>query len=367
MPLPAYMYDKDGDGTVTILDAQAMLADENENDLGWTADEGEGKAWLETQQTFLDTLDQNTNPFESTPPPQDKNSIEQLLMDEYGLSAEKAAEYAQYMTPYDPMQEAFRQEDLAFSMQDLAQDQRGSILEGLAAGEQSAFAGRGLQSGIAQRQTERAISESQKQYERGAAKERFGFQEDIFDMRDEWDITDEFEKLNTVGIIDPGEYQSLLKQTSVIEDGVSASDVGLDTEDTQALMAGQAENTLSPEAQEYYQPKREEFIEQTGYTQGGNVDFNKFPINKHFKESGGRYGTVQQGFGAGDFGYPQTQKVLEPNWESYPGEKIDFNSAIFTSNLGNNPGAKALKRQANYGRADFSWVGDESGGWSRTS
>ena len=192
MPLPAYMYDKDGDGTITILDAHAMLNDDNENDLGWTGDSGEGMAWLNRQQTYLDTLDQNTNPFESTPPPKDRNSLVDLMVNEYGISQSDAAEWSSLMDPYDPMQEAFRQEDLAFSMQDLAQDQRGSILEGLAAGEQSAFAGRGLQSGIAQRQTERAISESQKQYERGAAKERFGFQEDIFDLRDEWDITDEF-------------------------------------------------------------------------------------------------------------------------------------------------------------------------------
>ena len=367
MPLPAYMYDKDGDGTVTILDAQAMLADENENDLGWTADEGEGKAWLETQQTFLDTLDQNTNPFESTPPPQDKNSIEQLLMDEYGLSAEKAAEYAQYMDPYDPMQEAFRQQDLAFSMQDLAQDQRGSILEGLAAGEQSAFAGRGLRSGIAQRQTERAISEAQKQYERGAAQERFGFQEDIFDMRDEWDITDQFEKLESAGIIDSSEYQSLLKQSSVIEGGVSASDVGLTAQDQQALMTGQEPTSESSQAfQEYYNEDRADFITEENYTQGGGIDWNKIGINEFFDEStyaqDHRFKNPER---AGK-GYPQVGRVHKPKWPSYPGEKIDFNAAIFTSSLAN-PGIEAQQRQANYGRADFSWVGDGSGGWTKTS
>ena len=281
MPLPAYMYDKDGDGTITILDAQAMLADENENDLDWTADEGEGKAWLETQQTFLNTLDQNTNPFESTPPPQDSNSLVNLMVSDYGISESDAQEWANMMDPYDPMQEAFRQEDLAFSMQDLAQDQRGSILEGLAAGEQSAFAGRGLQSGIAQRQTERAISESQRQYERGAAKERFGFQEDIFDLRDEWDITDEFEKLNASGVISDEKYQSLLKSAQIHESGIDPSNVGLDDSDIESLQQG-----ASDAPAEFQDPSgnRQKFWEGIGQQSGAGLDITEHNQGSLFVE-----------------------------------------------------------------------------------
>ena len=378
MPLPAYMYDKDGDGTITILDAHAMLNDDNENDLGWTGDSGEGMAWLNRQQTYLDTLDQNTNPFESTPPPKDRNSLVDLMVNEYGISQSDAEEWSSLMDPYDPMQEAFRQEDLAFSMQDLAQDQRGSILEGLAAGEQSAFAGRGLQSGIAQRQTERAISESQKQYERGAAKERFGFQEDIFDLRDEWDITDEFEKLNASGVISDEKYQALLKSAQFEEAGYDPSSVaGLNDDAIQGLQTGNDEDVPPHIQAQYGDQNRTDFWQGIGQQSGGGIDITAHKQGDLFKEGGSPAGgSIARGgghrYGSKGEGYPQPQGVIEPNWKSFPGEVVSFTATSFNPRIKKSGTSRksmeaAEGRDRNYSQYNYEFRGTEGGNWQKLS
>ena len=82
-------------------------------------------------------------------------------------------------------------------------------------------------------------------------------------------------------------------------------------------------------------------------------------------KGGHRYGRKGQG-------YPQPQGVIEPNWESFPGEVVSFTATSYNPNI-KKAGTSRDSREAaegrnrNYSPYEYEFKGIQGGNWQKLS
>ena len=140
--------------------------------------------------------------------PEDRQEVGDYLTNTLGLDSDLVSKIQGNINLYDPTKEQQLQTQYGFDVGALGQQQRGSILEGMAGTGQQAFAGRGLVSGKRRANYRQGITEAQRQFETGLAQKQFGFAQDIDDARKDYDFVGELNKLKEMGQLTDAEFQS---------------------------------------------------------------------------------------------------------------------------------------------------------------
>ena len=140
--------------------------------------------------------------------PEDRQEVGDYLTNTLGLDSDLVAKIQGNINLYDPTKEQQLQTQYGFDVGALGQQQRGSILEGIAGTGQQAFAGRGLVSGRRRANYRQGITEAQRQFETGLAQKQFGFAQDIDEVRKDYDFVGELNKLKEMGQLTDAEFQS---------------------------------------------------------------------------------------------------------------------------------------------------------------
>jgi len=140
--------------------------------------------------------------------PTDREEVGNYLRDTLGFDEDLVSKIQGNINLYDPTKEQQLQTQYGFDVGALGQQQRGSILEGMAGAGQQAFAGRGLVSGRRRAGYRQGISEAQRQFETGLAQKQFGLTSNILQAQKDYDFVGELNKLKELGQIDDAEFQS---------------------------------------------------------------------------------------------------------------------------------------------------------------
>tara|TARA_R100001082_G_scaffold110526_1_gene90696 strand:+ start:1608 stop:2768 length:1161 start_codon:yes stop_codon:yes gene_type:complete len=140
--------------------------------------------------------------------PTDREEVGNYLRDTLGFDENLVSKIQGNINLYDPTKEQQLQTQYGFDVGALGQQQRGSILEGMAGAGQQAFAGRGLVSGRRRAGYRQGISEAQRQFETGLAQKQFGLTSNILEAQKDYDFVGELNKLKELGQIDDAEFQS---------------------------------------------------------------------------------------------------------------------------------------------------------------
>ena len=157
--------------------------------------------------------------------PQDREEVSDYLTNTLGLDASLVSKINSNINLYDPTKEQQLQTQYGFDVGALGQQQRGSILEGIAGAGQQAFAGRGLVSGRRRAGYRQGISEAQRQFETGLAQKQFGLTSNILEAQKDYDFVGELNKLKELGQLSDGEFQSAVQKITNVEEAGSQGNV----------------------------------------------------------------------------------------------------------------------------------------------